>query len=123
MKTWCPLSVSNRRPSAYKADALPAELKGPNEFGQNIPGSVLGRERSRQCSGWDEGNRTLAGRLKADCSTFELHPPLILRFTFSDRRTALLGLRCAPALRFKANATKGFRAAGRFGFDFITTPG
>ena len=42
MKPWCPLSVSNRRPPAYKADALPAELKGLNECLQNTPDNVLG---------------------------------------------------------------------------------
>jgi hypothetical protein len=28
LKRWCPLSESNRRPAAYKAAALPAELNG-----------------------------------------------------------------------------------------------
>jgi hypothetical protein len=32
-------------------------------------------------------------------------------------------LRFAPAFRFKANATKGFRAAGIFRFRFMTSPG
>ena len=43
-------------------------------------------------------------------------------FTFSDRRIALFGLRCDPALRFMANTTKGFRVARGFGFRFIEFP-
>ena len=76
--------------------------------------------RLRQCSGGDEGNRTLACRLKAECSAFELHPHDV--FTFWARRIALFGLRCDPALRFMANTTKGFRVARGFGFRFIEFP-
>ena len=74
----------------------------------------------RQCSGGDEGSRTLACRLKAECSSSELHPHDV--FTFSARRIALFGLRCDPALRFMANTTKEFRVARGFGFRFMKSP-
>ena len=44
---WCPLTDSNRRPTAYKAVALPTELNGHQEC-------IILHEKKPVWEGWDE---------------------------------------------------------------------
>ncbi len=50
LRRWCPLSESNRRPAAYKAAALPAELNGRE--GRLVYGPVAVASAARCPSNW-----------------------------------------------------------------------